>query len=506
MVRLPERRLRGTRGAAPPEAAATGAATAVDAESAAREYAGAQAASELALIDIQDWPAAGLRTVKFRQRRQGVDIYGTLIAVQLDAANRPLGLTGEFAPPPPIPPMPGQSETACLKRAAAAAGRRGAKPGRTRLNYYYDGNRWRLAYIFEDIRRGPKARRSTPHVADYVIDANTGALIDTLPRVKHATDETIDTPAGKVRVLRGDDGALTLEDREFHVRTFDFGFKDIIRRSSRLPGAAITNPPDWNLAALRTHANASRAARFLKETLGRNSYDDQGTPIILSLNCTYSAETTGRNWPNAFWDPSLKQVLFGQQEAGGELLSFGMALDIVAHEIFHGVTDTTARLEYLAMPGALSESYADIFGVLLNNFDNSDRDSWNWEIAEEVGSEPKRDLSNPARTGDPATMADYRDLPLTKDHGGIHSNSAIHNRVFHAIATAKRPGGAPWFDSRTLALIFYHAMVAHLSRTSTFVDSRNAVLLVAAVVLRDDADQDAKLGVIRHAFDDAGIA
>ncbi|MDX1982975.1 MAG: M4 family metallopeptidase [Bryobacteraceae bacterium] len=503
---MPDRRPTGRARGMTPVTTAAGAAEALDPETAARRYAaGVDMAAELVLIDIQDWGAATLRTAKFRQRSSGIDIYGTLITVQLDGANQVLGLTGEFAPEPAVSPNPRRTEAECLKRAASAAGYRGrCEAGRTRLNYYYDGGRWRLAYIFQDIRRAAGARGGVPHVADYVVDAHTGALVDTLPRVKHAAAEMIEAvdetgALRKVAAMRGSDGVLTLHDPELNVQTFDFDFQDILRRRSRLPGKPFP-PPGWTAGAIGAHANLSRAARFLKEILGRNSYDDKGSAIIASLNLRHA----GKYVANAFWDPSLKQILLGQQEVSGAWKSYGMALDIVAHEVFHGVTDTTARLEYLAMPGALSESYADIFGVLLNNFDKPDPAEWNWEIAEELG-EAKRDLSNPARTGDPAHMSDYRDLPLSRDNGGIHANSAIHNRAFHAIATAKRPGGQSWFDARTLALIFYHAMVAHLSRTSTFLDSRNAVLLVAAVYLRDDPEREARLQAVREAFDQAGI-
>jgi Zn-dependent metalloprotease len=73
-------------------------------------------------------------------------------------------------------------------------------------------------------------------------------------------------------------------------------------------------------------------------------------------------------------------MIYGQRLVGGRLRSYAAALDVVAHELLHGLTDHTARLEYRFQSGALNESYSDIFGIIVSNIHNSSIDTWNWEM------------------------------------------------------------------------------------------------------------------------------
>ena len=64
-------------------------------------------------------------------------------------------------------------------------------------------------------------------------------------------------------------------------------------------------------------------------------------------------------------------MVYGQVLNGKSLMSLSVDLDVVGHEMFHGVTDMTSRLEYALQSGALNESYSDIFGVIIANFSNA---------------------------------------------------------------------------------------------------------------------------------------
>ena len=114
---------------------------------------------------------------------------------------------------------------------------------------------------------------------------------------------------------------------------------------------------------MSAHANAVTVAEYLREVLFRNSIDNQGGPIISTIDCVVAGESERPNeWLNAYWDPDLRQMVYGQAAVGDGLRSLSVNVDIVAHEMFHGVIDSTSRLEYAMQPGALNESYADIFG------------------------------------------------------------------------------------------------------------------------------------------------
>jgi Thermolysin metallopeptidase, alpha-helical domain len=104
-------------------------------------------------------------------------------------------------------------------------------------------------------------------------------------------------------------------------------------------------------------------------------------------------------------------MIYGQRMVNGALRSYALASDVVAHEITHGLTDRTARLEYQRESGALNESYSDIFGVIISNRNQPNIDAWDWEMGEDLNATgiPLRDLSDPPRRGQPDHMRDFPD-------------------------------------------------------------------------------------------------
>jgi Zn-dependent metalloprotease len=173
----------------------------------------------------------------------------------------------------------------------------------------------------------------------------------------------------------------------------------------------------------------------------------------------------------------------------------------------HGLTEHTARLEYQYQSGALNESYSDIFGIIIANAHQPDVDKWDWEMGEELDDSgvPLRDLSNPARCGQPAHMDDFR--VTTSDNGGVHTNSGIHNKAAFNLITAK-DNGKHLFTPREAAALFYLALTQRLAPTSGFSASRQAVELSAKTLFRNDPQsvRDKKLAAVAAAFEAVGIA
>jgi Zn-dependent metalloprotease len=301
-----------------------------------------------------------------------------------------------------------------------------------------------------------------------------------------------------------------LHDRRNNVHTHDFNFQDIELASGRLPGDLVPNPPaPWESGAVSAHANAAAVIAFLRDVLMRNGLDNLGEPLISSVNCTYfrhGTDSTGREWRNAAWIG--KQMVYGQRRSGttgSTLRSYAAAFDVVAHEVCHGLTERTARLEYQDMTGALNESYSDIFGIIISNFAEPDVTRWNWEMGENLAETgiPLRDVSDPRKFGQPAHIDEY--VQTTSDFGGVHINSGIHNKAAHLMLTAQSSAGAALFTPTRVAQLFYLALTQHLSRTSGFTDSRRGVLLAARSLFRQDSELNAKLAAIRAAFDGVGI-
>jgi bacillolysin/neutral peptidase B len=363
-----------------------------------------------------------------------------------------------------------------------------------------------------------------PELVDYVVDAHSGELVAALPRTQTATwmpdEQTEDDAQGRrrrIRMQHDGTGNRRLSDTVRNVQTHDFNYRDAAVQRTLLPGELAANPPlPWSGAAISAHANATEVAEFLVTVLRRDGLDNMGGPFISSINCTFlNNNPSQREWRNAAWIGI--QMIYGQREVAGQLQSYALAKDVVAHEIIHGLTDNTARLVYERESGALNESYSDIFGIIISNADQPDVEQWNWEMGEDlnVTGVPLRDLSDPTKRGQPAHMDDFRRLRTNEapsqernDSGWVHHNSGIHNKAAYNLITAKKADGSLVFTMQEVAALFYLALTQFLSRTSGFSDSRRGVELAAQTLFRRDPDEtrDRKLAAIAKAFDDVGIS
>jgi bacillolysin/neutral peptidase B len=469
------------------------------------------------------------QTVKFRQLYRKIPVYGSLITVEMDARNHLLSINSALGSPTGVDAVARVSPADAVEAVRKAAGW-GAEPLdiQPRLFYYFDAGgvggagAWHLAYIAENVpqRQGAggdadadaDSDHHLPQVFDYVVDAHTGELIAALPRTQTAgefiEDEALDALDVKRRFRCADvpDKGRCLTDPSHNIQTFDFAFQSVDFDRALLPGEAVLlkNPDPWDPAAVSAHANAAEVAEFLERVLLRKGIDDEGGPLISSINCV--RRIGAQEWRNAAWIST--QMVYGQRLLNGKLRSYAVARDIVAHEIFHGVTEHTARLDYFGESGALNESYSDIFGILISNAGNPDVGTWDWQIGEELDGSglPLRDFSDPEKFNQPAHRKDFRELPITQegDWGGVHTNSGIHNKAAYNLLTAKK-GDKYVLDPTTVAKLFYLTLTEQLSRTSGFSDSRRGVELVARSLFRNDPDKKGKMEAISKAFEDVGI-
>jgi Zn-dependent metalloprotease len=251
---------------------------------------------------------------------------------------------------------------------------------------------------------------------------------------------------------------------------------------SALPGDLVMSQGDADgndADANNAYHGADTTFRFYKEVYGRDSVDGQGLELVSSVHY-------GNRYENAFWDGG--QMVYGDG-GGGLFIAGGLtsAIDVIGHELTHGVTQYTANLEYSKQSGALNESMSDVFGSLVKQFSlGQTADQADWLIGEGI-LEPSlgkalRSMKAPGTAFDgdnqPATMADYRDLPddndPRNDNGGVHVNSGIPNHAFYLAATAI--GGNAWEKA---GKIWYTALTDKLVRTSDFAASARATVEVA---------------------------
>ncbi|MEL7121629.1 MAG: M4 family metallopeptidase [Bacteroidota bacterium] len=272
------------------------------------------------------------------------------------------------------------------------------------------------------------------------------------------------------------------------IVTYD-GMDGNIEENLSLSVVSSTNNQDWSGEAVSAHANAEFSYNYYRNTFSRNSINGNGGTINSIVNIQ---NADGTEVDNAFWGGGF--MVYG---SGNIFDNFTGALDIAGHEMSHGVIENTANLEYMFQSGALNESFADVFGVMI------DRDDW--QQGEDITptnvapSGAIRDLSNPNNnsapgsfTWQPKDMDEFQNLGADEDNGGVHINSGIPNFAFFKIATA--------IGKDKAEQIYYRALTTYLTRNSQFIDGRLAIIQSA-----QDLYGATEVNAARRAFDEVKI-
>ena len=247
-------------------------------------------------------------------------------------------------------------------------------------------------------------------------------------------------------------------------------------------GAATRDAPSD-----QAYDGAGAVWQFYKDVFGRDSLDGRG----LRLDSTVHY---GAGYDNAFWNGS--QMIYG--DGDGHLMHhFTGALDVIGHEMTHGVTQNESALVYLGEPGALNEHLSDVFGILVKQRTlGLDAASSDWLIGVGILIPPRplphgavcralRDMLAPGTAyrgltiGDDPQPSTYADLYNgSADNGGVHINSGIPNKAFATYARAV--GGNAW---ETPGRVWYQtATSAGLPSNATFAQFKATTLRVAAEV------------------------
>ena len=233
---------------------------------------------------------------------------------------------------------------------------------------------------------------------------------------------------------------------------------------------------------------------FYRELFERNSLDGSGMTLISTVHVG-EPDQVGKFQPmdNAFWDGA--QMAYGDGD-GVVFQRFTRSLDVVAHELTHGVQSFTSNLVYRGQSGALNEHFSDVFGVLVRQWklgEKADKASWLIGADVLVPAQTRRairDMENPgtAYVDDPDLGTDPQPAHMkdfysgAADNGGVHLNSGIPNRAFALVA--RELGGFAW---ETAGRIWYDAMF-QLSSRSQFADIQAITTQIAADDKRFDKD------------------
>lgn len=172
---------------------------------------------------------------------------------------------------------------------------------------------------------------------------------------------------------------------------------------------------------------------YFKQNFKLNSTDGNGMDIISNVHY-------GENYNNAFWDGD--EMTYGDGD-GVEFRNFASAIDVVAHELMHGVTQFMANLEYRSQSGALNEHFSDVFGTIIKQkYLEQDIAEADWLIGDTVVTDnfpgmAIRSMEAPGTANDFDSQPDHMDnyYSGSADNQGVHINSGIPNKAFYLCAT-----------------------------------------------------------------------
>jgi Zn-dependent metalloprotease len=347
-----------------------------------------------------------------------------------------------------------------------------------------------IAYQFEiDISLTERWRVS--------IDASTGELLNKVSLVQSCfekKDPTLPLPYGTATGLTNYYGRQTIQVEKLdeswsqltgqtpnggHIATHSFNNASVLAWifGFNVPTYIIysnTNTYDepYHRTAVSVQWAAEQTYEYFFTKHGRNSYDNAGSTIRSLVH-------VDQNMNNAFW--SRNTLLFGDGSNNNPLVE----LDVVGHEFSHGVTQFEAQLNYQNEPGALNESFSDIFGKAIEF--NSFKDTATWQLAKYFQPGGIRDFSNPNLKQQPDTW--MGDLWYTgyEDSGGVHYNSGVQNFWYYLLCK----GGSGVNDRHenysvsaigmeAATKIAYRNLTEYLGYFSDYLDSRIGSLLATA--------------------------
>jgi len=240
--------------------------------------------------------------------------------------------------------------------------------------------------------------------------------------------------------------------------------------------------------------------KYYQQVHDRNSIDGRGMKLDSSVHY-------GEDYNNAFWNGT--QMVYG--DGDGEIFDrFTKCVDVIGHELTHGVTQYEAALEYQGQPGALNESFSDVFGILVKQYalkQNVDKSDWligAGLFTKKVKGVALRSMKEPGTAYDdptigkdpqPGHMKKY--VKTTSDNGGVHINSGIPNHAFYL--AAEEIGGFAWEKT---GKIWYVTLRDRLRENSDFQDTANLTFDVAGSLYgKGSSEQKA----IFNAWDQMGI-
>ena len=432
--------------------------------------------AELAL-ETEEQDGLGRWHLRFGQRFEGLPVWPAGLAVHLDPAGNVDLVDGAYVPTPigvETEPIVGADEAVLRARSGV--------PGVGMLETADSQASVPVLLVYAPLHGVARLAWKTEvsigftKVWDVIVDARDGQVLNRITRV---CDANVVTSAvdleGVSRELNVWSAAGKFYLADTTKPSFNAAFDPIAdprgvitifdaREATEQESAdgfpvESANVGQWLPDGVSAAYNFGETFDYFLERHGRNSLDGQGGNVKAAVRVA--------QMDNAFWNGNQQMMFFGNVQP------YPAALDVVGHELAHGVTQYTADLIYELQPGALNESFSDIFGEMVEARTVGQPD---WKMGTKL-DRVFRDMKNPGsiQIGGldrpyPSKMSEYVDLPNRDDadHGGVHINSSIFNHCFYLLAEGL-PGAIGMVDAEK---IFYRCLSQHLQKQSQFVDAR----------------------------------
>jgi thermolysin len=434
--------------------------------------------------------------VRLQQHVRGVPVRGAELMVHYDAAGSLRTVDARYVPGlDALDTTPAISDARAVEAALAHAKETVpsfANPETSAPSlavHAPDASKAALAY--EVTVRGAGVKREV--LLRYTIDAKTGAVLnvyDDIQELAGSGTGILGDTKTPLQVSQSGGGYSLVDTTRTPngIRTYNAG------QQETLPGTLFTSTSmtSWDTsgtgrgAAVDAHFYAGVVYDYYKTVHQRNAIDGNNAVIMSTVHY-------GQQYDNAFWDPQRQQMAYGDGD-GQYFRAFSASLDVIGHELTHGVTSNTSNLQYQNASGALNEAVSDIFGALIEHYYKADNVK-NFTMGEGIalGTVGIRDYVHPSRGQQPSNMSQY--VNTTQDNGGVHTNSGIVNNAWYLMtmggtndsSKTQVKYGIGWEKS---AAVWYRTNTRYLTSSSDFAAAARATLSAATDLSLTDNEKN----------------